>query len=132
MRIYCIGNSIVSGDNIPPELSTEIGGAFPDADVKIIDPSENFYPEEGNILIDSVEGIDRVRIFEDIAVFASTKSVSVHDYDLGFHLQLLKKLNKLPHIWIIGIPQCSEVKVVLPQILSAVEKCLGEERKNQR
>lgn len=129
MKIYCIGNDAVAGDSVPVKLLPFLSKEFPEAVCLHIDPSENFIPEDSGVLIDTVEGISAVRIFSDIDDFVITKSVSVHDYDLGFHLQLLKKLHKLPIIHIIAIPRYSTVAQVKNDVLRLLTDLLIEERK---
>ena len=104
MIVYLIGNSIVPEDSAPLTLAPIIRKTFPAVSVVEADPNENFIPEEGSIIIDTVKGISRVTSFDDVNEFITTKSVTPHDYDLGFHLKLLQKLGKLPPVRIIGMP----------------------------
>jgi hypothetical protein len=104
MNVYIIGNPLVIGDSLPILIKPKLRTTFEQFDFVEIDPTENFIPEDGSIIIDSVVGIDSVTWFDSLAAFAQTKSVSAHDYDLGFHLRFLQKLGKLPSIRIIGIP----------------------------
>jgi len=105
MNIYVVGNALMPEDNTPLRLIPSLRKAFPDFVITEADPNGNFIPEEGSIIIDTVEGISQVQWFNDIAAFVTTKSVSAHDYDLGFHLQMLLKLKKISSIKILGIPQ---------------------------
>ena len=78
---------------------------FPHIHFEEADPNENFIPEEGSLIIDTVQDLDRVTLFNSLDVFEQTQSVSPHDYDLGFHLRLLQKLRKITNVRIIGVPQ---------------------------
>ncbi len=120
MNIYCIGNAGVEGDDMPSRLVQFLKKEFPVADIQEVDPTETFTPEQRSILIDTVVGIDRVCEYSDVDVFVTTKSTSVHDYDLGLHLQLLKKIHMLPHIRIIGIPQHAVIEQILPDVIAAI------------
>ncbi len=129
MSIYCFGNTIDSGDYIPVQLIPILRKEFPAVSVIHLDPSENFIPEHASVLIDSVEGASTVQMFSDIDAFVITKSVSVHDYDLGLHLQLLKKLHKLPKIRIIAVPRYSSIMQVRNEVIALLRSILHEEGK---
>jgi len=128
MKIYCIGNAAVEGDDIPSRLVPFLSQEFPEIEILSTDPTESFSPESQSILIDSISGIDHVCVYSDIDVFVTTKSVSVHDYDLGLHLQLLKKIHKLNPIQIIGIPRDASVTDILPEILEIVRDAFTAEQ----
>lgn len=129
MKIYCFGNPIVAGDTTAVDLIPILRKAFPTVSVEHMDPSENFMPEDSSVLIDTVEGISVAQIFSDIDAFVVTKRVSVHDYDLGLHLQLLKKLHALPEIHIIAIPRYATVHQVQSTVVDLLNDLLFEERK---
>lgn len=129
MSIYCFGNTIDPGDSIPVQLIPILRKEFPSVSVMHLDPSENFMPEHASVLIDSVEGASTVQMFSDIDAFAVTKSASVHDYDLGFHLQLLKKLHRLPKIHIMAVPRHSSVMQVKDEVVALLRSILHEEGK---
>lgn len=128
MHVYVVGNSLVSADNLPIKLLPKLKKAFPRATFNDVDPNENFVPEEGSVIIDTVEGMSNVQLFTDLHDFVVTKSVSPHDYDLGFHLLLLFKLGKLKDISIIGIPSEAQTKDIL-RIVKRVLKKLMDNRK---
>lgn len=106
MNIFVVGNSLIKQDNLPLRLLPKLKKQFPKIIFLHIDPNEDFIPPKNEpcIIIDTVVGIKTVTIFNNIDAFLVTRSVSPHDYDLGFHLKLLKKMGKLGKITIIGIP----------------------------
>ncbi len=103
MKVYVVGNPLVEADSLPLRLLPKLKKAFPQIVFEEADPNENFIPEEGSIIIDTVEGIKDVRWFNSIDDFVTTKSVSPHDYDLGFHLRMLLKLHKISKVKILGV-----------------------------
>jgi Ni,Fe-hydrogenase maturation factor len=105
MTIYCIGNVLLDTDNLPLRVMDRVRVKFPEHTFQEADPSENFFPEEGSVIIDTVVGTHDVTLFTTLEAFTPAPRVSVHDYDLSFHLRFLEKLGKLPSIKIIGIPQ---------------------------
>lgn len=103
--IYLVGNLLVKEDSLPIRLKPELEAKFPDIEFREYDPTEDL-PEdtEDLIIIDTVEGLKEPRVFDDIDVFASQKTYSMHDFDLGWSLKLYKKLRMFKTIKIIGIP----------------------------
>jgi hypothetical protein len=122
--VYIVGNPEAEGDKIPFVILPQLRRAFPSVQFQEADPNENFIPEEGSVIIDAVEGIDSVRSFDSLDEFAEHHTVSAHDYDLAFHLRVLKKLHKIDSVVILGIPMGStiailpDVRKMLAQILS--------------
>jgi hypothetical protein len=116
-KIYVLGNSLVKEDSLPLKLLPKFRREFPGVTFEEADPNENFVPEEGSIIIDTVQGIKEVRWFDSLDDFAGTKSVSPHDYDLGFHLNFLNKLSKIRNIQILGVPDSGNKKVISRQLI---------------
>ncbi|HUD20097.1 MAG TPA: hypothetical protein VMR81_06675 [Patescibacteria group bacterium] len=130
MNVYIVGNSFVRKDSLPVRLIPHLQKKFPTIMFQPVDPNENFIPEEEGIIIDTVEGIRAVTVFGDIDVFMTAKSVSPHDYDLGFHLKLLSKLHKLAPLTIIGVPIGTDDNSVLTETIPVLEK-LFDKRKHK-
>jgi hypothetical protein len=121
MKIYLVGNREVKSDSIPVRLKNDLTKSFPDIYIEEVDPNENFIPESGSVIIDTVAGIDKIQWFDSITDFSLSQSVSPHDYDLLFHLQMLDKLHKLPVIRILGIPlsgSLTKVRIEIIRILT--------------
>jgi hypothetical protein len=120
MTIYLVGNSAVKSDSSPLKLKSHIIKAFPKISVIECDPAESFIPEEGSIIIDTVKGLPKPRIFDNLAEFESDCQVSVHDYGLFFHLKLLMKLGKTRNVTILGLPQNSKPEKSIGRILKLI------------
>jgi Ni,Fe-hydrogenase maturation factor len=116
MKAYIVGNPLVKEDSLPIVLLPKLRKALPDIAFEEADPNENFVPEEGSIIIDTVQGIKEVTLFETLDVFEQTTSVSPHDYDLLLHLQLLKKLHKITSVHILGVPARGDKQMVLKEL----------------
>jgi Ni,Fe-hydrogenase maturation factor len=105
MRIYVAGNLLVEKDSLPLRMMPRMQDAFPKIDFKEFDPNDEFPDEDELIIIDAVEGLDDVYMLKDIEkINLSAKTFSVHDFDLGSHLKLMKKLGKLDVVKIICVP----------------------------
>jgi Ni,Fe-hydrogenase maturation factor len=112
MKVYVFGNPDVKEDNTTYKVTDKIGETFPE--IKFIDvkPNEDlpFIEEDPVILLDVVEGIEKPELITEdhIENLILSSNTTVHDYDLGFQLKYLKKLNKIGKVYIIGIPKDSE------------------------
>lgn len=106
MKILVFGNPLVSKDSLPLRLLPDLRKEFPSIEFKEFDAVEQL-EDEGQelIILDSVDGIGEVKIFDDPDSFDESPRYSLHDFDLPVYLKLLKKLGKLKKVTIIGIPQ---------------------------
>ena len=104
--IYIFGNPLLDFDNLPIKLIPDLQKEFPQINFIIQDPNENLQPdsEGGLIIIDTVIGIDEIKIIHDINKIQQDHIYSMHDFDLGFNLKILKKIGKIKQICIIGVP----------------------------
>lgn len=122
MKIYVIGNPLVDEDSAPLKMLPLLKKSFPKIDFQTADPNENFPPEgeKDLIIIDTVKGIKKPMLL-DLDDFDAVKKtpVSPHDYDLLFHLLLLKKTKRLGKVVIIGVTSgddLEEVKKIILQL----------------
>ena len=122
--VYVVGNPAVRRDNVPFRILPQLRRAFPSIEFREADPNENFMPEDGSIIIDTVEGIDTVRSFDSLDDFAAHHTVSSHDYDLAFHLRVLQKLHKMRNVFILGVPTNS-TNTIIPDVRKALAKLLS-------
>ncbi|PIV09155.1 hypothetical protein COS31_01120 [Candidatus Roizmanbacteria bacterium CG02_land_8_20_14_3_00_36_15] len=107
LRIYVFGNLLVKEDSSSLKLLPELQKKFPKIEFIVVDPNENFPPagEKDLIILDTVLGIKEPMILNlDNFQKQGKTPVSPHDYDLLFHLLLLKKIRKLNKVRIISIP----------------------------
>lgn len=121
MKIFVVGNSLLEEDNLPVKLLPKLRTHFPEIEFIEWDPTENIPQENPLILLDTVQGIEGVHMFEDLDEFKKHKLVSPHDYDLLFELKLQKKLGKLEKIVIIGLSEgvkFSRITSVISEIIS--------------
>ncbi len=128
MKIYVFGNPLVKEDSIPLKLLPDLKKSFPKIEFIITDPNENFPPKDENnlVILDTVIGIKKPLIL-NLNDFDSKKNtpVSPHDYDLLFHLLLLRKLGKIRTVKIIGLPINFNRKKYLTDILILINKITG-------
>jgi len=96
----------VECDSIPLRLMVRLAAKFPEIEFKEFDPSENLESEGRDLeIIDSAEGISKVTLLTDIdAIAPPRRACSMHDFDLGFSLKLLKKAGYLDGVRIFCVP----------------------------
>lgn len=108
MKVYVFGNKDSSLDKKAFAVAEKLTPLFPE--IEFIEVGLNadlpFGSEKQIYILDSVDRINDVTLFKDkdLDKLISKPSVSVHDFDLGFQLKYLKKLNKLGNVTIIGLP----------------------------
>jgi Ni,Fe-hydrogenase maturation factor len=115
--IHIFGNPLLDFDNLPLKLAPKLEKLFPEIDFVITDPSENLEPIDGElIIIDTIEGIEKVTVIDDIEKLETGKIFSLHDFDLAFNLKLLQKIGKLKRVKIFGVPMDGDEKEILEQL----------------
>ncbi len=129
MKIYIIGSSIVPEDNGPLMILPMLMELLPECEFIKADPTENFIPEDGSLIVDTVTGIEHIQLFNDIYQFSSVPRISLHDFDLSFHLRFLDKLHKLAHVHIIGIPQYFTTESAASEVADFIRTVIKEREK---
>ncbi len=120
MKISVFGNEDLPEDSLPVKLIPKLEKEFPEHEFIHQDPTEDVLPpdEKEWIIIDTVEGIDKVELFDDVKKINSPRWVSLHDYDLAMHLSLIKKLYPDLKIRIIGVPQRGNGENIFKEVVS--------------
>ena len=113
MNVYVFGNPDVACDAAPFTILQKLIQDFPQLNFVVIQPNEDlpFIGEENPLLLDTIYGISQPAVFSEgylDAIRLSTSS-SAHDFDLGFQLKYLKKIGKITHFSLIGIPAEKEI-----------------------
>lgn len=128
LRVSVFGNPDLPMDAMPIALLPELRKRFPDIEFIHQDPNEECKPLGDTWwIIDAVKGIDKVRLITEADIIKVNKRVSVHDYDLGMHLTLLKKIYPLLKLRIIGVPMGSKTSDVLRDVTVMLSAALQEQ-----
>ena len=116
--VYLLGNEIEPTDSLPVQLLPQLQKKFPQITYKRLDPTEELpeYETDELILIDTVIGISKVKIINDVNYLSLSPRVTVHDYDLPLTLGLARKLGKFKKVTIICVPQKGNRKNILAQL----------------
>jgi Ni,Fe-hydrogenase maturation factor len=120
--IYVFGNPLVREDSLPLKLLDKLRKEFPSLNFKEFDTVEDLTERELNI-IDAVKGIKKVELIEDIDKIVTEKIYSMHDFDLGYNLKLLKKMKMIDKVRIFGIPLGMDEKEAFEQLCKVIRRC---------
>ncbi len=106
MKVSVFGNPDLKEDSLVVKLMPKLKIEFPGVEFKVEDPVEGLKPPKNGlwVILDMAQGIDKIRVFEDIDKLVDERRVSLHDYDVGMELKLLKKLGKIKKLKIVAVP----------------------------
>lgn len=123
--IYVLGNPLLKNDNLPLKLIPYLIKLYPNISFMHHDPTEELNIEKKSIiLIDTVIGINKVKVFDSLNNFLLSPRNSVHDYDLFLNLSLMKKTGRIKDFTIIGIPPKMKIKKAIEE-LNKIFKNIG-------
>lgn len=114
--VYVSGNPLVKEDSLPLKMMERLQKEFPHLDFRELEPTDNIPEEKTLHIIDTVIGIDSVAVIKDIDKIVTGKVYSLHDFDLGFNLKLMKKAGKLKSVKIVGVPAHLEEEEAYRQV----------------
>ncbi len=122
MKILIFGNPLIEKDSLPLKLLPKLKEQVPNIEFIEFDPTEGLEKQGRSLIIlDCVEDIEKVQIIDSIDKIQTNKLYSMHDFDLGYNLKLLKKLNLIDDIKIIGVPMNVKEEDALIQISEAIK-----------
>ena len=117
-NLYVFGNEYLEYDKFAREIAKQI------KNVNIINcrsPDELLEINDNEILIlDVVKDIKKTIVISDVSQIKTRRLMSLHDFDLGFFLNLMKELGINKKIKIIGIPENGDIK----EIADGVKACI--------
>jgi Ni,Fe-hydrogenase maturation factor len=119
--IYVFGNPLVKEDSMPLKLIDKLRRKFPSLQFKEFDTVEDLDLENELNIIDTVKGIKKVELIEDIDKIITDKIYSMHDFDLGYNLKLLKKMKMIDKVRIFGIPSNMKEKEAMKELCDVIK-----------
>lgn len=129
MKIFVFGNKDSSFDRAAFSVARKMRKVFPKLEFTEVGTNLDlpFKPGPPVVIMDAVEGINRVELISnsDLGRLINKRSLSVHDFDLGFQLKYLKKLGKLGDVRIIGIPMKKKINYL--RIQSILRKLVAQD-----
>jgi Ni,Fe-hydrogenase maturation factor len=104
-RILVFGNPLVKEDALALSLIPKLQKTFPQFEFVEAEPSEVLLGKEKHLIaIDVATNINKVTIIGNLDQLDHKAKLSLHGFDLGFKLKLLKTLGRLQHVTIFAIP----------------------------
>ena len=105
MRILCFGNPLVEEDSMAKKIADSIN--IKGVEIVYCNNADDVlnYVDDEIIIIDVIKNINEVVIFDDIDKIKENTIVTLHDFDLGFFLKVLKSIGRVKKVKIIGVPQ---------------------------
>lgn len=126
MKVLVFGNSLLAQDNLPLLILDKLRESFPEIEFKEFDPNDDLEKEGRELtIIDTVEGIKKATLITDTNKIIISKLYSMHDFDLGQSLRLLKKMKYIDSVKIFGVPMGMKKKEALEQLTSLLHSSLS-------
>ncbi len=120
-KILVFGNPYLKEDN----LAVKIGKKLNIKGFEIIHcskPDELLNHDLNNaFILDVAKGIDKVDFFDDVDSLEFSVIFSLHDFDLGYFLKLLKETGKLEKINLIGVPAGYDEEKAVKEVKSLIK-----------
>lgn len=120
-NIYVFGNEYLEGDNFSYKVVGELkeNKEF-NSQFNIIfcrDPDILMEVDDNEIIIlDVVKDIKEPVLINNVSRIKTRNLISLHDFDLGFFLNLMKEMGINKKIKIIGVPQEGDIKKIADKI----------------
>jgi hypothetical protein len=124
---YVFGNPLVEEDSLPLRLIEKLRREFPSLEFREFDTTEDLTGRDLNI-IDTVKGIKKVMVIGDIDKISISKVYSMHDFDLGQNLKLMKKTGMIDRVSIYGIPMGMKESEALSGVIRLISKNFNKEK----
>jgi len=126
--IYVFGNPLVKEDSLPLKLIDKLKKEFPSLEFKEFDTVEDLELEKELNIIDTVKGIKKVELIEDIDKIVTDKIYSMHDFDLGYNLKLLKKMKMIDKVKIFGVPMSISEEEAFLELCKLISYFINNEK----
>jgi len=131
LKVFVAGNPLLARDALPLALLPALRRRLPEMDFEELDV-EGLEDAGGElVIIDTVEGIERPAVISDVDAIGTRKVYSLHDFDLGMRLKLLKKMGMIRSVTIFGVPPGYPRRRALDELTELIRATLpsGNERR---
>ena len=115
MKLYVFGNEHLAQDSMAAQVAEFIDAEI----VHCRSPDDLLEAESPLVILDVVKGLKEVMEIPPEKI-KTRPLVSLHDFDLGFFLGLMRELGLEKDIKIIGVPEAGDAT----RIAKEVEQCL--------
>jgi len=115
MRVLCFGNELVDNDDTALRVCELLKGDFPNVEFIVChDPSKILEHAGDTVILDVVKGIDHVHFIDD-ELLKERKLYTLHDFDLGFFIKLVREIGG-PNPRILGLPYGKSAQSLLGEV----------------
>ena len=104
MAIYVFGNPELEVDSLPIRILPQLKEKFSEINFEIKDPNEDWDIPDELVIIDTVIGLKKPAVFDNLNDFQPAPNLTLHDFDAYSKLKFLQKLGKLKKVKILGLP----------------------------
>ncbi|MFH1585190.1 MAG: hypothetical protein ABIB79_00300 [archaeon] len=120
-KILVFGNPLMEEDNLALKILPKLRLLFPHIEFKEFDAGESFNGEGKHLtILDVVDGIDKVQVLDQVDDLQIPERFTMHDFDLAYNLRLLKFLDKIETIMVIGLPMHMDEDDVLNEAVRVI------------
>lgn len=123
--VLCFGSEFLKEDRLCFDICDELkDGARGFRFVKCMLPNEilEYLNHDKVIILDVVKGIDDVVVIKDFKMLKERKIATVHDFDLGFFLEVLGRMRDMGNVIIIGVPMGFDKEVAKEKVKGILDK----------
>ncbi|MEM3030855.1 MAG: hypothetical protein QXH27_03925 [Candidatus Micrarchaeia archaeon] len=124
VRILVAGNPLVARDALPISILPELRRKLPEIEFEELDVEDLESEGKRILVIDTIDGIKKPCVVRGTAPLLTKKIYSLHDFDLGMRLKLLKKMGLLERVVIFGVPPNYPKKRALNELASLIRATL--------
>ncbi len=120
MYLLAFGNPYLEEDNLAIKIADSmLDDQLKDLEIiKCLAPDEILsYMDKEFYILDVVKNAKEVMLIDDIDRLNASNIISMHDFDLGFFLKLMKETGRIDKVKIIGIPQSGDIKELKKKII---------------
>lgn len=116
-KIYVFGNEYLVEDNFAGIVAKDLLNIRQDIEIIHCTSPDDLLEATGDIIIlDVVKNIQSPMIIKDISQLKVNKIITMHDFDLGFFLNLLKSVDDQRNITIIGLPMTGDASRIAEEV----------------
>ncbi|MBS3105223.1 hypothetical protein J4234_03135 [Candidatus Woesearchaeota archaeon] len=118
-NLYVFGNEYLEDDNFGHKVAQHLKKKF--KIVTCYSPETLLDAGEKEIIIlDVVKNAEKPIIIDDISKLKTNKIISLHDFDLGFFLNLMNNMGIKRKIKIIGIPAKGNIRETTRKVIGLI------------
>ncbi|MEM3369749.1 MAG: hypothetical protein QXE90_02760 [Candidatus Micrarchaeia archaeon] len=125
IKIYCFGNPLIENDKMPLEIIPYLQKKFPMIEFIPAESPDEIEEENEISIIDTVDGVENVRLITEIDEICENRRCSMHDFDLGMTLKIMKKIGKIKKITIFAIPMKCKKRKAIKEIEKLIHETLA-------